>query len=83
MDLSEASADCEGWNAHRPQLWDHSCHERGAGPLPVIPDQKRYSRRRGRAAQLYTDGRRCRPFHRRDRTRKKKNITIRNMEEAT
>lgn len=37
----------------------------------------------GRAAQLYTDGRRCRPFHRRDRTRKKKNITIRNMEEAT
>lgn len=37
----------------------------------------------GRAAQLYTDGWRCRTFHRRERTRKKKNITIRNMEEAT
>lgn len=82
MDLSEVPTDCVGRDAHRPQRWGHSCHQRGAVPRPSSLIRNGKAAGTG-AAQLYTDGWRWRTFHRRDRTRKKKNITIRKAAEAT
>lgn len=55
-----------------------------AGRVCKTPDVKCcHSVWRAGSQRRYTDGWWCRTFHRLDRTRKKKNMSIRNKDEAT
>lgn len=72
-----------GMQSHSTQVGNQSCHSWESRSCPRNPHVERTAAPGLRSRRRYTAGWWCRAFHRLDRTRKKKNMSIRNKDEAT